>query len=96
MAEATVQKEPKIPRSSRIDPTSRLRERVWVEIPQGVQIEYATIGDYTYLQECGVLSSTCGTWTPRCSSPSTRRSQPDAYPFLDRGASWKRSSPTRG
>jgi phosphonate metabolism protein (transferase hexapeptide repeat family) len=45
---------PKIPRAAKIDPTARLREvKVgdWVEIHKGVQAEYTTIGDYSYLQE---------------------------------------------
>lgn len=54
---ATLPAEPKpakIPRTSKIDPSARLREVQvgnWVEIHHGVNVEYSTIGDYSYLQE---------------------------------------------
>lgn len=54
---AATQPEPKlakIPRTSRIDPSAKLREVAvgnWVEIHKAVQAEYSTIGDYSYLQE---------------------------------------------
>lgn len=44
----------KIPRTSKIDPSAKLREVAvgnWVEIHKAVQAEYSTIGDYSYLQE---------------------------------------------
>lgn len=54
----------KIPQSSRIDPTARLREVVvgrWVEIHHGTFAEYSTIGDYSYLQEfVSVADATIG------------------------------------
>ena len=54
---AATQPEPKlakIPRTSKIDPSAKLREVAvgnWVEIHKAVQAEYSTIGDYSYLQE---------------------------------------------
>jgi len=51
----------KIPRTSKIDATARLRDVVvgdWVEIHKAVQAEYATIGDYSYLQEYVAVADT--------------------------------------
>ena len=51
----------KIPKSSKVDPTARLREVVvgdWVEIHKAVQAEYSTIGDYSYLQEYVLVADT--------------------------------------
>lgn len=54
----------KIPRTSKVDATAKLREVVvgdWVEIHKAVQAEYSTIGDYSYLQEyVGVADTTIG------------------------------------
>ncbi len=54
-------KAPKIPRSSKIDPTAKLREVAvgdWVEIHREVRAEYSTIGDYSYLQEYVAVADT--------------------------------------
>jgi phosphonate metabolism protein (transferase hexapeptide repeat family) len=51
----------KIPRSSKIDPTAKLRETTvgnWVEIHKQVAIEYSSIGDYSYLQEYVAVADT--------------------------------------
>jgi phosphonate metabolism protein (transferase hexapeptide repeat family) len=56
-----VAKPAKIPRTSRIDPTAKLREVAvgeWVEIHKAVQAEYSTIGDYSYLQEYVAIADT--------------------------------------
>ena len=62
----------KIPRSSKIDPSAKLREVVvgdWVEIHHGVYVEYSTIGDYSYLQEyVSVADTTIGKFTAIASS----------------------------
>lgn len=52
---------PKIPRTSKIDTSAKLREVVvgdWVEIHKAVQAEYSTIGDYSYLQEYVAVADT--------------------------------------
>lgn len=57
----------KIPKSSKIDPSAKLREvdvGDWVEIHRGVAAEYSTIGDYSYLQEyVFVADTTIGKFT---------------------------------
>lgn len=62
--ESAVARQPKIPRSSKIDPSARLREAVigeWVEVHHGVHVEYSTIGSYSYLQEhVSVADTTMG------------------------------------
>lgn len=45
---------PKVPEGGRIASTAELREVTlgrWVELAEGVAVEYATIGDYSYLME---------------------------------------------
>lgn len=52
---------PKIPEAGRIDPTVRLREVTlgrWLELADGVRVEYASIGDYSYLME-GTAAADC-------------------------------------
>jgi phosphonate metabolism protein (transferase hexapeptide repeat family) len=52
---------PKIPRTSKIDASAKLREVEvgdWVEIHKAVQAEYSTIGDYSYLQEYVAVADT--------------------------------------
>lgn len=52
---------PKITRAAKVDPSVSLREVVlgdYVEIHKGAQLEYATIGDYSYLQEYTFVSDT--------------------------------------
>ncbi len=52
---------PKIPQTSKIDPTAKLREVAvgdWVEIHKEVRVEYSTIGDYSYLQEYVAVADT--------------------------------------
>jgi len=54
-------KAPKIPQSSKIDPSAKLREVAvgdWVEIHKEVRAEYSTIGDYSYLQEYVAVADT--------------------------------------
>jgi phosphonate metabolism protein (transferase hexapeptide repeat family) len=62
----------KIPKSSKIDPSAKLREAVvgdWVEIHHGVYVEYSTIGDYSYLQEhVSVADTTIGKFVAIASS----------------------------
>lgn len=64
MTSASARAQPKIPRSSKVDPSARLRDvevGQWVEIHHGVQAEYATIGNYSYLQEyVSVADTTIG------------------------------------
>ncbi len=50
----TTAKAAKITKAPKVDDTAKLREATlgnWVEIHHGVHIEYASIGDYSYLQE---------------------------------------------
>lgn len=45
---------PKVPEAGRIDPTVKTREAVlgrWIELAENVYVEYAEIGDYSYLME---------------------------------------------
>ncbi len=52
---------PKIPEEGRIAPSVRTREAVlgrWLELADGVHVEYATIGDYSYLME-GTSAADC-------------------------------------
>jgi len=73
---------PKIPKSSKIDPSARLREVVvgnWVEIHHGVYVEYSTIGDYSYLQEhVSVADTTIGKFV---AIASTVRIGPPDHPM---------------
>lgn len=73
---------PKIPQSSKIDPTAKLREVTvgqWVEIHKAVQIEYATIGDYSYLQEyVAVADTTIGKF---CAIAAMTRIGPPNHPM---------------
>lgn len=51
----------KIPKSSKIDPTAKLRETTvgdWVEIHRQTYVEYSSIGDYSYLQEYVAVADT--------------------------------------
>ena len=75
---------PKIPRTPKIDPTATLRETTvgnWVEIHHDVQIEYSSIGDYSYLQEyVAVADTTIGKF---CAVAAMSRIGPPDHP-LDR------------
>lgn len=60
-ADAGQKKLPKIPQSSKIDPSAKLRDvhvGAWVEIHHAVSVEYSTIGDYSYLQEYTSVADT--------------------------------------
>ncbi len=78
----TTAKAPKITRAPKIDPTAKLREATlgnWVEIHHGVHIEYATIGDYSYLQEhVSVADSTIGKF---CAIAAFARIGPPDHPM---------------
>lgn len=73
---------PKIPQSSKIDPTAKLREVTvgsWVEIHKAVQAEYSTIGDYSYLQEyVAVADATIG---KLCAIAAMTRIGPPNHPM---------------
>jgi phosphonate metabolism protein (transferase hexapeptide repeat family) len=72
----------KIPKSSKIDPSAKLREVVvgnWVEIHHAVYVEYSTIGDYSYLQEyVSVADTTIGKF---CAIASSVRIGPPDHPM---------------
>ena len=54
-------RQPKIPSTSKIDASARLRETTigrWVEVHRDVRVEYSTIGDYSYLQEHVAVADT--------------------------------------
>lgn len=76
------QPSPKIPQSSKIDPTAKLRDVTvgsWVEIHKAVQAEYSTIGDYSYLQEyVAVADATIGKF---CAIAAMSRIGPPNHPM---------------
>jgi phosphonate metabolism protein (transferase hexapeptide repeat family) len=75
-------KAPKITKTPKIDPTASVRESHvgnWVEIHKFAQVEYATIGDYGYLQEyVAVADSTIGKF---CAIAAMARIGPPDHPM---------------